>query len=462
MTRLRFLPGLIAFILTCLALALVPRRSLAQAPVPDSYEENDALLQASLIPVGAELGSLTISPAADPDWFRVLVSPPAAYPGTYRVEVVATPGLDLTLNLYDPNATLVQTHNDPASPNASVTFSASSEGYYAVEVTSSTATEGWYLLRVVNLTPAPTPTLTRTPTPTATGTLVPTATSPFPTNTSTPDLGGAPDFAEPNYDFRTAYRLVPGDTLAGLNFNPGLSGAIDNDFFVMAVRYGITYTCQTHDLGPAVDTNLIVYGSASFDDLVGGSDDVDTQAGQIHSQLTFTATREGDVYLLVGYKYDDPNLRLPGNATYSLTCQAAAPTPTAAPQTGGIGAWPLAATPLSIELLSQPEHGPTPTSVPVIPQMVDVLVGYDRNANGEIEPNEGVADLSVRIIDVATNRELSHGFTDGSGTVRFILVTGAPIRVAIPFLGAAEDFRPGSAAHWTLLIPAANAPGLIP
>ena len=98
----------------------------------------------------------------------------------------------------------------------------------------------------------------------------------------------------------------------------------------------------------------------------------------------------------------------------------------------------------------------------VIPQTVDVLVGYDRNANDEIEPGEGVEGLSVRVIDAATNRELSHGFTGAGGALRFIIATANPIRVVIPFLGATKDFRPGSPAQWTLLIPSVSIPGLIP
>ena len=96
----------------CSSLVFSVPSAQAQAPTPDSYEENDSLATASLIPLGSQLGGLSISPAADPDWFRFLVSPPAAYPGAYRVEVVATPGLDLTLNLYDPGATLIQSNND--------------------------------------------------------------------------------------------------------------------------------------------------------------------------------------------------------------------------------------------------------------------------------------------------------------------------------------------------------------
>jgi len=452
----------IIFIFLCLALICFAPVVHGQAPAPDSYEENDTLTAASAIPVGAELGNLTISPANDPDWFRVLVSPPAAYPGTYRAEVIGTPGLDLTLTVYGPNASPVGSQNDPSSPSAAVTFNAGSEGYYAFEITSATANEGWYVLRVVNLTPTPTPIPTITPIPTTTATLLPTATSPFLTNTPTPYLSGAPDYTEPNYDFRTAYRIVPGDTLENLNFNPGVSNAIDNDFFVMAVRIGVTYTCRTEKLGPSLDTNLIIFNGANTQDVIGGNDDINTQAGQINSQLSFTASKEGDVYVLVGYKYDDPNVRLPGNATYTFSCQAAPPTPTAMPASGGSSSGPVEMTPIFVEVLQTPEISPTATAAPVMPQTIDVIVGYDRNNNGELDPTEGVAGMSVRVIDAAANRELSHGFTSEVGTVRFTLAVAGPIRVVIPFLGAAEEFRPGSPVQWTILIPASNAPGLIP
>jgi hypothetical protein len=465
MKHRRTATGLISLALTCLALAAFAPAARAQAPAPDSYEENDTLTEAAAIPAGAELDSLTISPAGDPDWFRALIHPPAAYPGQYRVEVIGTPGLDLALTVYGPDSSPVGTNNHPSSPNAAVTFSASAEGWYAIEVLNTAVSEGWYLLRVLDLTPAPTPTPTLTPVPTATGTPQPTATLPVPTRTPTPDLGGAPDTTEPSYDFAHAYRLAPGDVFTGLNFNSGTPGAVDNDFFVMAVRYGVTYTCETRDLGPSLDTNLIVYGSADFSDVIGGNDDIHTQAGQIASRFTFTSPKEGDVYILVGYKYPQPQgLPFPGAATYTLTCFAAAPTPT--PTVTGItnGGWNVTpqATPLRVELLSRPDLLPTPTPVPVVLQTVDVLVGYDRNDNDEVDPNEGVRGISVRVIDVATNRELTHSFTSVSGTVRFTVVTGAPIRVVIQYLGAAEEFRPGSPAQWTLLVPAANVPGLIP
>ncbi len=331
----------------------------------NSYEENDTLTDAAAIPVGAELGNLSISPAGDPDWFRVLVSPPANYASSIRVEVIATPGLDLTLTVYGPDAAPIEANNDPDGPNAVVTFDTSTEGWYAIEVVSETDAEGWYLLRVVDLTPAPTPTATLAPTPTATATPQPTATSPFPTSTPTPELGGPPDLAEPNYDFAHAYRIAPGGELTGLNFNSGFAGQVDNDFFVMAVRAGVTYTCETRDLGPSLDTNLIVYGSASFDDVIGGNDDIDTQAGQINSRLTFTPSTEGDVYLLVGYKYPQAvDLARPGAATYTLACAAAAPTPVpAAASAGGWNVTPVA-TAISIQMIDSRMLSPRPRSFP--------------------------------------------------------------------------------------------------
>ncbi len=451
------------FTLLCGTLISSVSPAQAQAPSDDPYEQNDTPVEASTIPGVVELPNLTIYPAGDPDYYRALMRP-----GDYRAEVIATPGLDLTLQVYDPSNVVIATDNDPGGPNAAVTWSVPAEGYYVLEVTNTTPLEGFYLLRLRDVTPTATPTSAPTPTPPPTATANPTATSPFPTNTPTPELGGPPDYAEPNYDFAHAYRIVPGDVLAGLNFNSGAHGQADNDFFVMAVRQGITYTCETRDLGPGVDTNVILYRSAGFEDVIGGSDDVDTQSGQINSRLTFTSTKEGDIYVLVGYKYPETeDIPFPGKATYTLACFAASPTatPTPVPVYTGGGApsgVPLAATPLWIEVFSQPEAHPTPTPAPAGMATVDVIVAYDKNGNGEVDPAEGVAGMSVRVSDPATNRELSHGFTGASGSLRFTIATDAPYRVVIPFLNVAGDFRPGSPAQWTVLIPPGNAPGLIP
>ena len=435
-------------VLFCL-LAL-PQVVHSQAPEPDSYEDNDTLVAASSLPATVTLPNMTIVPAQDPDFWRVV-----ANSGPLTAQVFGTPGLDLTLNLYDPSGALIATDNDPAGPNARVSVTAPATGYYVFEVTSTTLIEGFYELRVNNVPPTPTP----TPTSTAT-----------PSYTATPEMGGAPDFAEPNWDFAYSYRIVPGDVLKGLNFNPGTAGAKDNDFFVMAVRGGVRYTCRTEELGSAVDTNLIVYSSPDQNAVIGGNDDVDTQAGLVNSQLNFVAPADGDVYLLVGYKFPFVvDIRYPGQASYTFSCAAASlPTPTPAPAANAAtGGWAPAnttpqATPLAIALFSRPTLLPSPTSAPVGMLTVSILIGYDRNENKEIDPNESVVGLSVRVIDAASNTQLAGGFTDMSGSVSFTIPTNNDIQVVVPFLAMARDFRPGSDAGWVILIPPANVPALIP
>lgn len=438
--------SLIVLVLAGLRLAAAAPAAHAQTPTPDAYEENDAPVEAAQIPTGAQLDSLTISPAGDADWFRVLLSPAAGAGGQQRVEALAAAGLDLTLTVYGPDGAALVTHNDAAGPSAAVTFEVTGAGWYTVAVSSTTPEAGWYALRLSGVTPTPAPPPTATPSPT------PTAAAP-----------GEPDHAEPNYDFAHAYRLVPGDVLGGLTFASGTPGAADNDFYVMAVREGVAYVCETSDLGPGVDTNLIVYGAADFGAVLGGNDDIDTQAGQIASRVAFSAPHEGDVYLLVGYKYPTPGgAPAGGGPAYTLACQAAAPTPTPTAALAGGRTSPPQTEARRITLLERPAPTPTPAANAVALQTVDVLVGYDRSANGEVDLDEGVRGLSVRLLDPTTNRELAHGLTDAGGAVRFTLAGAGPIRVSIPYLGAAQDFRPGAPARWTLLIPAATAPGLIP
>jgi len=369
-------------------------------------------------------------PADDPDWFRVLLGPDGSINGQFRIEVVATPGLDLTLTIYDDSTNPVTVVDDPDGPNASVKLTVEDEAYYAIEVTNATEVEGFYVLRIRDLTPEPTAVPTEDEDE-AKSTPIPATTAPL---TTLPPAAG--DFAEPNFNFTTAYRVVPGDVLAGLTFEPTQPGTVDNDYFVLGVRAGITYTCRTEDLGAGIDTNLIAYNSPNERDLIGGSDDINTQAGQINSSLTFTASKEGDIYLLVGYKYADRERAPDVDATYSLTCMAGQPTIEEAAMSSrnsGDG-MSVAESPISIELLEGPQRESTPTSLPIVPQTIDILVGYDRNDNGEVDPNEGVEGLSVRVVDVTSNRELSHGFTDSSGTLRFTLAAGSSFRVVIPFL----------------------------
>lgn len=465
---------IIMLLLFLLALLFAtPMRVSAQAATNDKYEDNDTMQTASNIPTVVTLPNMTVFPAGDADYWRVLASP-----GPLNIKAIGTPGLDLTMSLVGPDGAVVMTHNDPAGPNASLSTTAPTQSYYVIEVTSTTQVEGFYQLEVYNMTPTQTPIPTATRTPTS----IPQPTNPppfVPSATPTPDLGNPPDRAEPNYDFAHAFRIVPGDELKSLNFNSGSVNSVDNDFFVMAVRGGVSYTCQTADLGPNTDTNMIIYHSANTSDLVGGNDDEDIQNSKINSKISFTAVRDGDVYVLIGYKYPTTEpIRYPGNATYTLTCSVGA-SPTPAPSgaggsSGGASGAPSGAaatptpnataqaTPLSIVVVNEPEIEPTEPPQSINTMVVDIVVAYDLNGNKQPEPNEGVHGLSVRIIELPTNREISHAFTDGQGHVQFVIATNNRIQVVIPFLAVAKEFNSSSDAQYIRLITPVNHPGLIP
>lgn len=460
---------LVAVGLLC-GLVLTAQSVHAQAPSPDPYESNDSLVAASAVPNVITLPNMTISPTGDHDYWRILGKPAAL-----TVQVIGTPGLDIVIELYDPTNTVVASDNDPAGPNAQISYQIAAEGYYVIHVWSTTALEGWYELRIVNVIPTATPTatVTWTPSPTLTSTPVPTS-----IYTATPEMGGKPDFAEPNWDPSLAYRLRAGDKLSPLNFNSGTYGQVDNDWFVMSVVAGITYTCETDDLGPAADTNLIVYGSDSWHQpfpqpypVIGGNDDVDTQQGLVNSRVTWASSYSGDSYILVGYKYpQDVDIRQPGASNYTLQCYSASlatPTPTADSQasgasSGGVGSSANGLPAFYFTEISRPTPHVTPTPLPLSTLTVTVLVAYDENANGSLDLPEGIAGLSVRVIDPVTNQELTHGFTNARGVVQLSVVANTPVRVVIPFLSAAKDFNPGVAQTWELLIPPGIQPGLIP
>src|SRR5574341_959522 len=94
--------GLISLlVLLCFGLALFVSPAWAQAPTADPYEPNYSLNAASGVPKVITLPNMTIYPAEDIDFWRVL-----AVPGPLTVLAIATPGLDLTLRLYDPSGTV--------------------------------------------------------------------------------------------------------------------------------------------------------------------------------------------------------------------------------------------------------------------------------------------------------------------------------------------------------------------
>lgn len=119
-----------------------------------------------------------------------------------------------------------------------------------------------------------------------------------------------------------------------------------------------------------------------------------------------------------------------------------------------------------IELVGAP---PTvqPTGTPVPPRVITaaVVIAYDENGNRTVDPAEGVAGISVRVVESNTNRVIASAFTDVRGYVAFELVTDTPARIVVPYFGETWELQRGgnsAAPAYTLLLTPGNQPGLIP
>ncbi|MCS7071038.1 MAG: hypothetical protein NZM00_06005 [Anaerolinea sp.] len=121
--------------------------------------------------------------------------------------------------------------------------------------------------------------------------------------------------------------------------------------------------------------------------------------------------------------------------------------------------------PARVALVSAP---PTvqPTGTPIPPRILtaEVVIAYDENGNRAVDPAEGVAGVSVRVVEVNTNRVIASGFTDARGYVAFAVMSDAPAQIVIPYFGRTWPLQRGGAAApaFTLLLTPGNQPGLIP
>ncbi len=95
-----------------------------------------------------------------------------------------------------------------------------------------------------------------------------------------------------------------------------------------------------------------------------------------------------------------------------------------------------------IELLSAPPL-PAPTNTPIPPQNISasLVIAYDENGNGTVDPAEGVQGISVRLVNATTNQVIGSGFTDARGYVKLETVTLSPIRLVVPYFGESWDVR---------------------
>ncbi len=122
--------------------------------------------------------------------------------------------------------------------------------------------------------------------------------------------------------------------------------------------------------------------------------------------------------------------------------------------------------PAVVELVAAPPTRQS-TTTPIAPGLltVSVVSAYDENGNRAVDPAEGVAGISVRVVEVGTNRVISQAFTDAQGFAQLQVVTSAEARVVVPYFGRVWEIprsRGGGQVAFTLLLQPGNQPGLIP
>jgi hypothetical protein len=137
--------------------------------------------------------------------------------------------------------------------------------------------------------------------------------------------------------------------------------------------------------------------------------------------------------------------------TLILPPPAETATPTATPQAAEVA---LIAAP--------PTLAATSTDVPPRSIRASVIIAYDENGNRTVDPAEGVAGISVRVVEADTNRVIASSFTDTRGYATFELVLDVPLQLVVPYFGAAWAIARGDAVAHTLLLTPGNQPGLIP
>jgi hypothetical protein len=218
----------------------------------------------------------------------------------------------------------------------------------------------------------------------------------------------------------------------------------------------VYYTCQTADLGPGVDTNIIIYNQDRVG--IGGNDDIspaERAKGNFASRFSWLASYTGWAYLLVG-EVDPPKVSEAGTRTYSVECDIGlpvTPTPTATVALNP-GFTVVPPTPLPPEPTMTPYPTPrtaqnlpvrpinnvnaTPTPQPTAtPRIVtlNVQIFNDIDKNGFLDPGEGISGVSVRLIDEQSGTPLAQSFTDADGRVNLSVENPGPVRLSVPLFG---------------------------
>jgi hypothetical protein len=389
----------------------------------DPYEPNNSFTQVFTLPVTTyiELGDYlgvatfhTLTNGEQGDWYAFWCKEDK----WYQITTSELSGVDTRVAVRDRNNNGVTSNDDGGGGYASlVSFEAWYDGYYYIRVHNKVDDAGSYNMTVEEID-EPEPGATVTPGP-------------------GPDTDADP--CEENADFSTACVIAANDPKK-FNFVPPYGG-VDNDFFKMWIKPGFNYECATSDLDAGVDPNMIVFTGPSWDNAIGGNDDV--EPGDLNSYFAYYAAYEGWLYILVGYGDRTPSDIY--NSNYTLECTMSTPGATATPTPQATGtprpsSAPPTTTPfegLTIRQLT------TPTPISGVPSepgfvIVDLLVYYDANGDGQPGAGEGVKGVAVQAYDVTTDGLLAQGVTDEQGHIEFTVTAQGPVRVSVPFFGFSQ------------------------
>lgn len=415
----------------------------------DQYEPNNTFQQAyTFNAAGNALCQITLWPRGDIDYFRFFAKANTSY-DVFTDSL--SPGLDTLLTLYGPTGNFIAENDDfqPPSRRSQVRFTSEQAGYYYIRVVNqdpSDPANKTYCLDVNELQPTP-------------------------TATSIPG-----DDCEFNSTLQTVCTLAPGQVF-NADFVPVFGSTQDTDFYRVWAKAGVTYTCETFNLSPFADTNMIFLDQfgGDFNPQL-GNEDKDRLGGDFGSMLTWRATYTGWLHVMVGPvnppPYEESHLH-----TYDIRCDIVQVTPTPTPTNTrqplppgtGPGTGPVSSptpavtpeasiTPIDFSFLTPsptPEppvisFQPLPTGTPISggPQnvMINVTLYYDTNNNFTPDPGEGVQDVAVALYENASGRLLAFGYTNEAGMVSFDGVTAAgPVRVVVPFLNYSQVVVGGQA-----------------
>ncbi len=421
------------------------------ANIPGETEVNDAPNTADSLAVpGRIFGAITN--IYDTDCFVIDVT----IGMQYRI-ILQDYGFNRWLRIYDHNGFYTGIGNTTATNHQlETTLQASDTRYYlcieAVTEASPSNALVDYLLEVIILQPTATATNTFTPTPTRT------STPSSPTNTPKATWPSGYDDYEPNYNFALATTIAPGLNY-DLNFMPWGGATVDNDYLKIRVKPGLQLTCETNDLDPGVDPRMAFYSGPGEGYFMMANDDI--ALGDFNSRLSYYASYEGFLYILVG-QGDRMDIRDAAQSAYSIKCELGVPGAQATPAAGKGDYTPPATTPsptktpqtpvspiatptqppeaegesreLEFRLVTTP---PPPTRPPAATgyRTFRVMVYYDANNDGLPGAGEGVPGFFATVHSPETKAELARGYTDDQGQISFTVSTVGTVRVLIPLLG---------------------------